>query len=308
LNHNAANETRSSSERQEIDPLFKEVLTFKFRQLDIPVQTQVEVSRLPRTMDALVILKWKKMLKKVQSHTPFAHFRRYNQVECKGKGDLLTIWGYHLILGRTHLYMGENKIAPSDMTVTIICSSKPRQVLYHSKEHVEFQQVGNGHYVNTDKVAVHIIVINELEINVTNYPLLVFASSKQKFRQFLRHALERNHLTYITFAYLVEPQITKEVLDMAGKYNLPREKLEFIKNDIGAELLPLFSKEDLLQYLSLEDRLHGLPPEERLRGLPPEERLHGLNAEERLRGLNTEERRRLKQLLEEMDNPQTRQD
>ena len=86
---------------------------------------------------------------------------------------------------------------------------------------------------------------------------------------------------------------------MAGKYNLPREKLEFIKNDIGAELLPLFS---------VEERLRGLPPEERLRGLPPEERLRGLSPEEILHGLNAEERRRLKQLLEKGDNEQTKQD
>ena len=50
-------ETKATAERQEIDPVFKDVLTLNFRQLNILVQTQVEVSRLPRTMDALAILK-----------------------------------------------------------------------------------------------------------------------------------------------------------------------------------------------------------------------------------------------------------
>ena len=43
-------------ERAEIDPVFKEVMTFNFGQLSLPIETQVEVSRLPRTMDALVLL------------------------------------------------------------------------------------------------------------------------------------------------------------------------------------------------------------------------------------------------------------
>ena len=50
------NNTKSTAERAEIDPIFKDVLTFNFGQLEIPIQTQVEVSRLPRTMDALVYL------------------------------------------------------------------------------------------------------------------------------------------------------------------------------------------------------------------------------------------------------------
>lgn len=66
---------------------------------------------------------------------------------------------------------------------------------------------------------------------------------------------------------------------MAGKYHLPRKNLEFIKNDIGEELLSLFSVE---------------------------ERLRGLSPEERLRGLNAEERRKLKQLLEKVDDEQTK--
>ncbi|MBI1929041.1 hypothetical protein HYR99_32945 [Candidatus Poribacteria bacterium] len=36
-----------SAERHEIDPVFKEMLTFHFGQLDIPIQTQVERSEIP---------------------------------------------------------------------------------------------------------------------------------------------------------------------------------------------------------------------------------------------------------------------
>ena len=85
-----ANKTKAAAERQEIDPVFKDVLTFNFRQLDVPIQTQVEVSRLPRTMDALVILKQSNELEKVRLETAFSYFRVHNQVEFKGKGDSLT--------------------------------------------------------------------------------------------------------------------------------------------------------------------------------------------------------------------------
>jgi len=79
---------------------------------------------------------------------------------------------------------------------------------------------------------------------------------------------------------------------MAGKYRLPKKNLEFIVNDIGAELLPYFRKEDLLKRLSHEERLQGLNVEDLLKHL---------SLEDRLRGLNAEERRKLKQLLENLD-------
>ena len=63
-------------------------------------------------------------------------------------------------------------------------------------------------------------------------------------------------------------------------YRLSEEELEFIKNDIGQELLSFYSTED---------------------------RLHGLSPEERLRGLNANELRKLKQLLENLENPPERE-
>jgi len=53
---NESNEHQKTNGRSEIDPLFKEVLDFRFGQLGIPIKTQVEVSRLPRTIDVMLIL------------------------------------------------------------------------------------------------------------------------------------------------------------------------------------------------------------------------------------------------------------
>lgn len=273
LKRNVVSEAQSPEKQDAIDPVFKEVIHFRFGLLNIPVQTQVEVSRLPRTMDALIILKQNQEREKVQLQTPFGHFGVYNQLEFKGIRDALTIWGYHLIVGRAHLYIGDNKIPASQMTVTIVCASKPRRVLT-GYDHVRFNALGDGHYISLGELPVHIIVINELPMAAKNYPLLLFTSSRRKFRQFLKQMLEERNLDYIHFAYRVHPQLTKEVLAMAGRHRMPKKDLEFIANDIGTELLPFIRTEDLLKHLSLE---------------------------ERLRGLNAEERSKLRQLLDEMD-------
>ena len=105
--------TKSTIERHEIDPILKEVLTFSFGELGIPIQTQVEISRLPRTMDVLVVAEQSGNLERIWHGTAFDFFRVHNSIEFKGKSDPLTIFDYHLILGRAHLYLGERKsLAP----------------------------------------------------------------------------------------------------------------------------------------------------------------------------------------------------
>ncbi|MCH8295373.1 hypothetical protein IH992_30175 [Candidatus Poribacteria bacterium] len=274
-------DTQPQVERTEIDPIFKQVLTDRCEQLNIPLRTQVEVGRMPRTMDALIRLSNPQEIEQVQTQTPFGYFREHNQVEFKGKGDPLTIEGYHLILGRAHFYMGEQRISPSQMTVTIICSRKPRKVLYHCEDHVEFQKVDSAHYVSSEKLPVHIIPINELAMIPQNYPLLVFAASDRKLREFLQKTLEERNLAYIRYAYAVRAEITKEVLAMARRhYRLTRPELEFIYNDIGQELLPFYNPGDLLKHLNTRDLLKHLSTEVQ-------------------RPLSEEERKMLRQLLED---------
>jgi len=292
LMNNLADKTELANGREEIDPVFKEVLSFCFGRLNVPLQTQYEVSRIARTMDVLVLLEQNEELERVRAQTPFNHFREHNQVELKAIRDPLTIAGYHLILGRTHLYLGEHNISPSQMTVTIVCARKPRKVLYDCEDHVIFDRVENAHYVSQYQPPVHIIVINELAIIEKNYPLLLFASSEQIFRNFLERTLEEENLDYVRYAYAVRPQITKEVLVMAGRHRLSKEDLRFIVNDIGDELLPLFSP---------EDRLRGLSPRELIKYLSPRELIKHLSPRELIKYLSVEEQKLLKQLLEELE-------
>jgi hypothetical protein len=272
-------------ERAEIDPVFKEVMTFNFGQLSLPIETQVEVSRLPRTMDALVLLPKAEDREKVRKETAFDYFRVHNQLEYKGKEDRLTRNGYHLIIGRSHLYLGEKKISTSEMTVTIISSRKPRQVLYHSTADVRWEEVGFGHYKSTDLLPVHLFVCDELEMVPKNYPLLLFAASLSKFRQFVEKIVSEDNTIYIYYASRVEPEITKEVLKMSGKQSLYEKNLRRIAESMGEDLIPFLS-------------------EEVVKRIPPEKRVRSLTAKDIVRSLSPETKEELLQLLNQQSGKQ----
>jgi len=297
LRHNSTDETQSIPNRGHIDPVFKQILTFRCGPLGIPLQTEFEVSRLPRTIDAIIRLDPSQEMGHLQSQTPFGHFRVHNLIEFKGRRDPLTMAEYHLIMGRAYLYLGENDLLPDQMTVTIVSARKPRQVLSR-RQKVGFQALGGGYYLRSGEFAVYLIVINELPILPKNYPLLLFTSSAKQFRQFVQQVVKEENWDYIRFAYRLRPKITKEVLTMAGRHSIPRKDLEFMAKDIGPEILPYLNEEDLLKHLSPEARLRGLNPEDLLKQLSPEDRVRGLNPEERLRGMSPDELRKLKQFLE----------
>ncbi len=275
----------SKADRDFLDPVFKEVMTFNFAQLALPVETQVEISRLPRTMDALIVLEQPLEREKVREQTVFNYFRVYNQIEFKGKNDPLTRDEYNLIRGRSYLYLGEKKISASLMTVTIISARQPRNVLYHSTLDVKWKSESAGHYKSVDLFPVHLFVCNELELTPKNYPLLLFAASKEKFRQFVEQIVGEDNITYIYYASRVEPTVTKEVLKMARKQNLYEKQLQRIVDSMGA---------DLLQKMTPEERMHGLTVSERLAGLSPED----------LRALDPKVKAALLEMLNQPDETQ----
>jgi hypothetical protein len=147
-------------------------------------------------------------------------------------------------------------------------------VLKHCQAEVEFESLGGGYYRSTDKLPVHIIATNELEVTPKNYPLLMFATSKQKFEEFIRDAVGRNdsdHNLVITFAYFLRSELIREI-DMPFKSSLSKEALDIIIEDIGDEILSRFSVDEILSRFSVDEILSRLSPEERLTGLSPEER------------------------------------
>ncbi|MCE7986016.1 MAG: hypothetical protein DYG89_32975 [Caldilinea sp. CFX5] len=294
-----AKSARKNQEKQrQIDPVFKQALTDELANLPAVLQTEVEVSRLPRTIDAIVTVDGEGALQTVRTNTPFFYFLYHNQVEFKGRRDPLTVQGYHLIRGRTHLYIGEQETPPEEMVVTIVCAGKPKTVFTYAEQLKQpFVPVEAGYYRRQGQPPIYLIVINELPITPKNYGLLLFAASKRKFREFLEEVVAQQNMVYIRYAYEVEPKLTREVLTMAGiSSTLSKSDLKFMAEDIGRELLA---------FLPVEDRLAGLKAEELLDALAPEERnrlFAGLKAEELLKALPAKERKRLFELMVKMNS------
>ena len=276
-------------ERQEIDPVFKQIVEDEFAPYQVTCQTQYEVGRLPRTIDALITIGDEVALQKIRTETPFSYFLKDNQLEFKGRGDRLTKQGYHTIRGRTEFLLREKRISPFDLTVTIISAGKPKTVFAYAaalkRPFVAMTQ--KGYYWCDEYPPLYLIVINELPIVPQNYPLLVFAGSEQKFREFLEEVIATGEYTYIRYAYEVRPQVTKEVLTMAGVASrLSRKDLEFMAEDIGPEMIAVMNPEDMVKGMNAEKRQALLA-----------QMLATVNAEELISGISPEQRKRLFELV-----------
>jgi len=288
-------------ERQAIDPVFKQIVEQEFAHYKADRQTEYEVSRLPRTIDAFVTVADEGECQKIRAETPFFYLSKGSQLEFKGRGDRLTQDGYAKIRGRMEFLLSEKDVSPTTMTVTIISAGKPRTVFTHARAERKQPFVATaekGYYKTGEQPPIYLIVINELPIIPKNYPLLIFASSTQKFREALEQMIVKGERTYIRYAYEVRPQLTKEVLTMAGVTSrLSRKDLKFMADDIGRELVTFMSPKDLLEVINPKDILEVMDPKDLLAGmdaekqrdllalLSPEDRLADMSIEELLKGI-----------------------
>lgn len=157
----------------------------------------------------------------------------------------------------------------------------------HVQPFQPFKPIAAGYYKNEAYPPVYLIVINELPIIPKNYALLLFASSDRKYRQFLEQLVMEGNTRYIRYAYKVRPQMTREVLSMAGiSTSISRKDLEFMAADIGPELVPfltpkdlqrgmnpqkqkeffsLFSSSEILANIGLEELIKGMSPDQQVK-------------------------------------------
>ena len=159
------------------------------------------------------------------------------------------------------------------MAVTIISARQPRKVLYQCTDDVRWEKIDPGHYKSTDLLPVYLFVCNELSLEPKNYPLLLFASSEEKLRQFFEQIVLKDHEMYIHYAHFVDYDLIEEVLKMASKQSTYQKNLERYMKEYGEVLLP------------------GL--------------VHGLT-EEDLRRLDQEIQKKLKELAKNQDGKQSR--
>ena len=270
-------EPASETGRSATDPIFKQIITSFFQRWEVDIQTEVEVARLPRRIDAVVRVA-EQALHAIRYLTPFWYFLIDNIIEFKGRTDALTIHGYQQILSRSYQYLAEHKLDNPDLTVTIVSARTPRTVL--SKSYLGFKQIAEGYYFyDNGGIPVYLIATNELPIKSENYSLLLFASSKEKIYKIIEDIVRSEWTEYVQFAYLLHPDITEEVA-MANRFRLPRRNMELIAQYLGRDLVTFIN------------------PEDRVQDLTPAQRLEGLSLEDIRDSLSDEDRQALRQLLD----------
>ena len=131
----------SKASRSATDPIFKQIITDFFRGWDVDIQTEVEVGRLPRRIDAVVRVA-EQALHAIRYLTPFWYFLIHNVIEFKGLADALTIHGYQKILSRCYQYLADHELRTSEIMLTIISARTPRTVL--SDPEYSIQTDGRG--------------------------------------------------------------------------------------------------------------------------------------------------------------------
>jgi len=129
--------TPSDKTSNPYDAIFKEVMTELFGGLQIPIKTEQEVSRKPRTIDVVVTCT-KEDIEKAKRETTFDFFTKNNIIAFKSLTDPLTIWEYLKITARARFYIAESKLAVEDTIICAVCSSYHRKVLHQSRNVVEF--------------------------------------------------------------------------------------------------------------------------------------------------------------------------
>jgi len=71
-------------QHQQSDPVFKQTVIDELAPLPATLQTEVEVSRLPRTIDAIIMIEGEESWQTVRTNTPFFYLLWHNQIEFKG--------------------------------------------------------------------------------------------------------------------------------------------------------------------------------------------------------------------------------
>jgi len=287
------------------DAVYKQLFVQFLAQLGVTVQTQVEVGRLPKTLDAVAVTD-ESQRERIAQWLPFDHFRRYNLLEFKSPTDPLTPDEYKRVLARAYLFLaevGENDLR--EVTVTIIVATKPRKVLRSVPQLVKFTQEALGRYRSDDKIGVWVFVVPELSLERRNYLLLLFAKGR-KLRETMMRLAQEGWWDIIRLAYLLHPKEASEVLAMSRRYPTLEENIRFIVRDLGAERLlreiaammeedPKLAERLSREVLAMSRRYPTL--EENIRFI-----VRDLGAERLLREIVSElGREKVEQLLREMD-------
>ncbi len=215
-----------------------------FKNWGLEVETEREVFSHSRTID-LAVTCGDTEINKLQN-TVFAHFRRLNALELKGFYDPLTVANFFRIMMRVWA-LGDQKyeqlksaknespdgddtpyILANQMTVTMICVTKPEKILNQLKTEYRFVKQDNGIYHCDEILGKWIIHPSELDLVEKNYPLLPLARGK-KLEDFIALCLDKGLKDYlqliIDIGLATDPElIWQKILEVKPMKHLIREE------------------------------------------------------------------------------------
>lgn len=212
---------------QDYDSAYKAFYERFFQKSNIPVETEVEVSRRARAIDVVIKCFMAHLL--LLKDTCFRFFRRVNSLELKSPEDPLTAKNYMLIISRIYALLYKQEEAedrlPSNSTLTIVCSVRPDKILDDMKEEFGFSPTEEpGVYLSKEPgIETRLIVATELDVIEKNYPLLILAKG-EKLLEFFEEIVRKDLTEYIEIMFQVGVSIdletlTKGVMKMAGRYS-----------------------------------------------------------------------------------------
>jgi hypothetical protein len=217
------------------DAVYKQILQRFFQKRGISITTEVEVGRLPRTIDIAIVCSQEES-QRLALASPFTFFAQYNLLEFKSSSDPLTSAEYKHIIARAYLYMAEVGIDNlSRLTVCAVTAGKPIKTLTQLPELVKFSNVSQALY-KSEYFPFYVLVIAELAIEEQNYPLLLFSKGRKR-KAFLKELVRKRAMEYLRLAYQLYPEDVTEVFSMSKDYPTLEENIQFIIKDLGLERL-----------------------------------------------------------------------
>jgi len=210
---------------QDYDSAYKAFYERLFQKWNIPIETEVEVSRRAKSIDAVIQCeeKHRKQLK----DTAFWFFRGVNSLELKSPEDPLNLPGYMTIISRAYGLLAkqpeEANQLPTNATITIVCSVRPDKILDDLKTELGFSPTKEpGIYIREQEIERRIVVATELDVVEKNYPLLVLAKGN-KMLEFFEEVVRKGLTEYVEILFQVGVDIDLETLmegvrRMAGRY------------------------------------------------------------------------------------------
>ncbi len=190
---------------RDYDSVYKAFYERLFQRWQVPVETQVEVSRRAKAIDVVVVCE-EQHLHRLQE-TCFWFFRRINDLELKSPGDALDLADYMTIVSRAYglLAKQEDKALqlPTNATLTIVCSVRPTRLIDDLQTELGFEPTAEpGIYISEQRIEERIIVSTELEVIEKNYPLLILAKG-EKLLEFFLEVVRKELTEYVDILFQV---------------------------------------------------------------------------------------------------------